>query len=311
MRLPAATTTVREMMLDSRTRHPLLHAALTALLAVSLEWPMSAAAHGGLQPLATWGAFPPAAAYCQRIIGAAAAACALNAADLRRKCLDAQSRGAQCDETATTAAIASTRRDALDLVDLHCSERDAQAIGYLGGFDLQADIIRFCREWEVTTASAAYGPVLPLTAPLAPGDYACVAATAAAAAKLAQLTFSAWQGTLNRIAVRVWDLGAKTAMIDHRSARVVTLEPDAVLALSRRCDSSTFAAIYHRGPTELVQDVAGRAGCFPSAFYLQDKLVCPEPVCGNWIIEPGELCDDGNTAAGDGCDSECLAVSSP
>ena len=33
---------------------------------------------------------------------------------------------------------------------------------------------------------------------------------------------------------------------------------------------------------------------------------CPRPpVCGNWIVEPGESCDDGNTLDGDCCGSAC------
>jgi len=32
----------------------------------------------------------------------------------------------------------------------------------------------------------------------------------------------------------------------------------------------------------------------------------PNPVCGNGIVEPGEECDDGNTADGDACPSNCL-----
>jgi cysteine-rich repeat protein len=33
---------------------------------------------------------------------------------------------------------------------------------------------------------------------------------------------------------------------------------------------------------------------------------CPRPpVCGNWILEPGESCDDGNTVGGDCCDATC------
>src|SRR4029077_6654595 len=30
--------------------------------------------------------------------------------------------------------------------------------------------------------------------------------------------------------------------------------------------------------------------------------------CGNGIIDPGEGCDDGNTANGDGCSSQCRAL---
>lgn len=35
--------------------------------------------------------------------------------------------------------------------------------------------------------------------------------------------------------------------------------------------------------------------------------VCPEPatVCGDWIVRPGEQCDDGNRTDGDGCDGNC------
>ena len=30
--------------------------------------------------------------------------------------------------------------------------------------------------------------------------------------------------------------------------------------------------------------------------------------CGNGSVETGELCDDGNTASGDGCSADCSAV---
>lgn len=32
---------------------------------------------------------------------------------------------------------------------------------------------------------------------------------------------------------------------------------------------------------------------------------CVAPVCGNGVLEPGEQCDDGNTANNDGCSSRC------
>src|SRR3990172_2900972 len=31
----------------------------------------------------------------------------------------------------------------------------------------------------------------------------------------------------------------------------------------------------------------------------------PGPVCGNGTLDPGEMCDDGNTVAGDGCAANC------
>lgn len=33
-----------------------------------------------------------------------------------------------------------------------------------------------------------------------------------------------------------------------------------------------------------------------------------EPICGNEIVETGELCDDGNNDDGDGCSADCLSV---
>lgn len=35
----------------------------------------------------------------------------------------------------------------------------------------------------------------------------------------------------------------------------------------------------------------------------------PRAVCGNGALEPGEMCDDGNTDDGDGCDSSCARES--
>jgi MYXO-CTERM domain-containing protein len=34
-------------------------------------------------------------------------------------------------------------------------------------------------------------------------------------------------------------------------------------------------------------------------------LVTSAPACGNGVVEPSEMCDDGNTASGDGCSSSC------
>jgi cysteine-rich repeat protein len=33
-----------------------------------------------------------------------------------------------------------------------------------------------------------------------------------------------------------------------------------------------------------------------------------EPRCGDGILDPGEVCDDGNTVAGDGCRADCLGI---
>jgi cysteine-rich repeat protein len=33
---------------------------------------------------------------------------------------------------------------------------------------------------------------------------------------------------------------------------------------------------------------------------------CPEIGCGNWYVDRGEECDDGNTVSGDGCSADCM-----
>ena len=35
---------------------------------------------------------------------------------------------------------------------------------------------------------------------------------------------------------------------------------------------------------------------------------CTAPQCGDDIIDPGEICDDGNTTAGDGCAADCMSM---
>ena len=35
---------------------------------------------------------------------------------------------------------------------------------------------------------------------------------------------------------------------------------------------------------------------------------CTAPVCGDDIMDPGEMCDDGNTSPGDGCAADCMSM---
>jgi cysteine-rich repeat protein len=49
---------------------------------------------------------------------------------------------------------------------------------------------------------------------------------------------------------------------------------------------------------------AGGDGCCPAGCNRNTDGDCPS-VCGNNAVEPGEVCDDGNTANGDACDPSC------
>jgi cysteine-rich repeat protein len=46
-------------------------------------------------------------------------------------------------------------------------------------------------------------------------------------------------------------------------------------------------------------------GCCPSGCNATNDSDCAA-VCGNGVVEPGEICDDGNTMNGDGCDPTCM-----
>ena len=65
---------------------------------------------------------------------------------------------------------------------------------------------------------------------------------------------------------------------------------------------------YITDPPALVSGVFGFQNQFQedSAFFGSSIALCvPTKMCGNGAIEAGEACDDGNTAAGDGCNATC------
>jgi cysteine-rich repeat protein len=94
-------------------------------------------------------------------------------------------------------------------------------------------------------------------------------------------------------------------MIERATRRVETFRPIATRRILRGCDASTFTAAYGRHPDVYADRMTQLAGCIASAFYVQDRVPCPAPVCGNRIVESTEECDDGNAEPGDGCDTEC------
>lgn len=56
-------------------------------------------------------------------------------------------------------------------------------------------------------------------------------------------------------------------------------------------------------------------GVYIFAVFLQIGLGCTleiyeqkQEVCGNAHIDPGEVCDDGNTVSGDGCSADCRSI---
>ena len=88
-----------------------------------------------------------------------------------------------------------------------------------------------------------------------------------------------------------------------------------------RAAEVAVAARDHRTALDLYRSVLAAYPTFEKARAIGDKVrtleglvakgdvgtPCPEPpaICGDWVVVPGEQCDDGNTLDGDGCDSTC------
>jgi cysteine-rich repeat protein len=63
------------------------------------------------------------------------------------------------------------------------------------------------------------------------------------------------------------------------------------------CDEATHTCTARTPLADETLCAAGTGWCISG--------VCVASVCGNGITEPGEQCDDGNLAAGDGCENDC------
>ena len=141
-----------------------IRAGLTGLVGLSacVAGAVPALAHGGRLPFDAWGGFTGDVLRCQRVIARAAAQCATNAWAARRACHETALAGGTCDQVATTARIAGARRAAQDAVDAACNEHQAISLQYLGSFDLQQDLIAFCRDWEHAAADRERDQALAL-----------------------------------------------------------------------------------------------------------------------------------------------------
>jgi cysteine-rich repeat protein len=267
--------------------------------------------HGARLPFDQWGGFSTGAVVCQRVIARAAAQCAAASWDARRSCRSAQLTGASCDEAATAKTISDASIRALNTIDDYCSERQAIELQYLGSFDLQADVTKFCRAWTTAAESAVYRPFGGSSA-ISPAQRQCADAAANAADDVMQSTFRHRRQCMDRIASTSLQDPNRTALLDSATQRMDAAHDAAVTRLSARCGAAAFATLYGRTPDVFVAGLAQRADCIGGQFYIQNAVLCPAPVCGNGILEqPGdplftdEDCDDGNTMDGDGCPSTC------
>jgi cysteine-rich repeat protein len=274
-----------------------------AALLLALAVPAAAWGHGTRLPFADWGGFGVGSTRCQRVIARAAAQCAESTWRARRACRRAELAGDVCDQDTTQSIVTAARISALDTIDRHCSELQAIDLQYLGTFDLQEDVIRFCRAWDTAAVSAVYGP-FPGSVPPAPR--ACIEAAADATDSVMHFVFRTRRQCMDRIASLPLQAANRTTLLEVAGHRMSGKHDALVARLAARCGAGAFTALYGRTPETFVADLAARADCIGGALYIQDAVRCPAAVCGNAVVElPEETCDDGNTSDGDACPSTC------
>lgn len=286
----AGSRTVAEPMPSARPPSGARAVALCLILAVL---PGLALAHGGRLPLDDWGGYGGEVLRCQRVIARAAGQCAAGAWAARRACRQAELSGRTCDAAATDARIARVRAATLDRVDAACDELLSRSLQYLGTFDLQDDVISYCRAWEDAAESGVFR--------VAAG--ACTTALARATTEVMHAAMRGYRRAMDRLAASARASSRRPTLIAGAEQRLTRVTEGAAARLAARCPD--FATYYGRPAADLIATLAARAACIGGAFYIQDTVLCPPPVCGNAVIEPTEECDDGNTTDGDQCPSSC------
>lgn len=291
-------------LLQKRSPPLLVAASLITLCAATAD------AHRAPLPLAIWSDnFTAEQARCQRLIGYVAARCAMRAWTARDACLQAQTTGGNCDQQATSDAIAQAHADALNAVDSGCAPDDISALGFLLNLEAETDIDSACNALETAFASAVYGPALRAQSIVATAGSAvpsCLDVTAHAASKILAVALRLRRQTLNSIAFNHPLASQKLARMRRSTARISTVQSILQGEIQTSCSATDFTALYQRPINILMTDIAAQVDCVGGASYVQDAVVCPRPVCGNGIQETGEQCDDGNTVSGDGCSGTCV-----
>jgi cysteine-rich repeat protein len=274
------------------------------VLLLALGMSGEAYGHGVRLPFAQWGGFNPGAVKCQRIIARSVARCAAAAWAEQRACERAKLVGQLCDPAALNATLEAIRVQALNTIDENCTERQVLDLQYLSSIDVDTDVASFCLAWRVAAVSAVYGPLDALRAPSA-AQLACSDAAADAAEGAMQFAFRTRRQCMDRIAAESLSTPNRSALLDDAVQRIGQASAALAARLSARCGAAPFTALYGRTPSVFIAGLGARADCIGGQFYIQDAVLCPNAVCGNGIIEPGEDCDDGNTNDGDACPSTC------
>jgi cysteine-rich repeat protein len=288
-----------------------LRAALVAIAlaaAALAASPSRLQAHGTPASLDVWGApdFGRHTARCQRLIARSAAVCALRSWEIRRDCWLGALHGTPCDRQAATDAIEPLRIAAFDAVTAACTDPQAIILRFVNEFEAGSDVVAFCRYLDTAAESAAFLPILADPDGASAPTPACVEAAARATTKLLRRSFDSRQHVLDRIALITIPAPTKRTMVENSTEAIARDAATLAATLGEGCSAADFAQVYGRDPTTFLAQIASRADCLAGQTYSQDGVLCPDPQCGNGMVEkPAEDCDDGNLVAGDGCDAGC------
>ncbi len=285
-------------------------ASLCAALCVAaiMIAPAASFGHGARAPLEDWGNFGTTTASCQKAIGRAAALCTRRAIHNRNVCLAAEIDDKVCNHQALEDSSIATRARALALVERYCESSDLQNLNYLDLSDVLIDVAQTCREADIAATSAVWGPAMVDGAVAAARDdeQACIRSSARAASRLLRFAIRVQQRALNRIAGENLTSRQKTFEVERAQSFIARIRDRAQRRLSIECPDAEFQALYGRDINTLLESVQQRAECVSDFVYIVDGATnCPEPVCGNSVLENGEECDDGNDFEGDACLSDC------
>ncbi|HSP95853.1 MAG TPA: hypothetical protein VL049_01235, partial [Candidatus Dormibacteraeota bacterium] len=273
--------------------------------------------HGTPLMLAMWGDFGAAAARCQRALGLAATQCALDVWTLRRACIGARLHGQPCDANATTLAVRDARQRALDKADAFCADDQVTALKFVDRQEALSDVTSICRQLERELITGVYGPGLVgssadyVVGEVDPARAACLDAAAARATELLRFAAREQRTPFDRIASQAMAPEEKFAVVARGEQRARRARASVAARAAATCDAAAFSDLSGRTVAQFLADVGSRADCLVGGVYVQDRLRCPAPVCGNGMEEAGEECDDGNADDTDTCRADCVRTDCP